>query len=203
MRDFKYVEEEIDRLTYPAKLSTAVKRLLAAKFQELDESFRAERNAIQIEKDRIGSSVVIAPKDLPKAVRPLAKKHAKLLLATSQVVAAMRAQGVDITYGGHFSVKAKEAEITARIVASDKKMKDLTDSRDKAAADLQALAQRLAAAEIKVVKDRIAKADPALVAELDGIGKALLPEPPKPVKALKGKTQKAATNEATHTETGN
>jgi hypothetical protein len=194
MSEYRYIEQEIDHLTYPSKLTTPVKRLLAAKFNEIRNTFQKEQVSIQSEKARIGNSKLTQVKDLPKNVQALAKKHTKLKIAAYQAAQAMKALGVETTYDGGYVVKAKQEEITARIIEFDAKLEALRANHDKAMADLQALAKKLADAEVKIVKQRIAKANPALVAELDGIGQAMMPEPPKPVKALKGKTQKAAMN---------
>jgi hypothetical protein len=196
----RHLERQIDELTYPAKLATPVKRILAAKYEEVNRDFNEQQAVVLSEKQKIGRTVVDDLKDLPKALQSLAKKHAKLVAATKQIAETLAAQGVNIAYGGGFIVKAKEAEVTARILAADAKLKALSENRDKALADLQGLAKKLAAAEVKVVKAKIAKANPQLVEELDSIGQQLLPpaEEPKPVKALKGKTQKAAANEAVH-----
>jgi ATP-dependent exoDNAse (exonuclease V) beta subunit len=204
MRDSYYLEREIDELTYPAKLSTPVKRLLAAKLRDLQNANATASQALHQEANSASQRKLVEMKDLPRAAKPLAKKMLKLEAARQQLKSALKAHSVEAGYDNScFYVETPAAEVEKVRAATQAKLSALGADYQKAQEDLKATALKLAAAEIANIKAKIAKANPQLVEELDSIGQRLLPpaEEPKPVKALKGKTQKAAANEAVHPST--
>lgn len=197
MFDSRYLEEQIDSYTYPAKLPTNVRRLLAAKMHEIETDRKEERIRLNNELQFISRTKYVDVKQLPAPARPTARKLIALTAKRDAEVRALKAKlephGVTYDYG-RLMITISEVEYVA---AREQVVRQLTDLDGKINADQQALlkvAKGLADAQIKELRTKIAAIDPELLATLNAIGKKELPaetETAAEKKVGKGKSKKA------------
>ena len=188
MIKYKYEEEHLDEVTYPAKLKPEVKRLLVAKSYELRRAHNEQVEALESERRQATTLRREVPiKQLTGLAKKLALRQAKARDLFTKLTEDMKKLGMEPSYTTQaVYVKAAEADILRAKAEYQAKIDAETAVFHKAENDLIALARSLATVEIEDTKRRIAKADPALVSALENLGKPAL-KPAKPVKELSAK----------------
>lgn len=172
--NMRYVEETIDQLTYPAKLPPASRRLLAAKYHEIDTAIRERRDELSRQLDSLRGEKTVNAVDLPKAAKALVAKLTKL--ETDVQLAKLALQNMGVTkYGAQYYVKQDKEELVRQRDALQTELNSLEERRKSEVAALKLIAEDLAKVEVSLLKARIEKANPELVARLNTIGQKALP----------------------------
>jgi hypothetical protein len=190
----KRLEREIDDFTYPAVLPRSQKQLLAAKLIEVTRAEREDTMALENRLTDVGRQRSVTVAELPNNAKDLAKKLAASYAKTQSLEKAFNAiNGVSHQYGT-FYVQASETErLQQRSVLQDK-ITARKAAASRAVEEIRAIAKGLAEAQVRDLKAKIAKTDPALVASLDSIGQKALPAVTVTAiekSAGKGRTKKA------------
>jgi hypothetical protein len=183
-RDSRYVENQIDEFTYPAKLPTEMKRFLAGKINDLHAEARDKRNDLQGQLNNLQATKVIpfnALKRKQKAkiaqVQKLEAAQKKLEEAASthrsnlyKVMAELRELGVVSHTPTEATVKASDAEYQKKREALSAALAKVDVDAKQAYADVRTIALELAEAQMEALRNRIAKLSPKVAARIDNIG---------------------------------
>lgn len=175
MSDMRYVERQIDQVTYPAKLSAPVKRLMAAKLDQLLRDYNQQRDKLWHSRNNISAAggVTVDVAELSATQQERVTLLDALTKRVAEITDALKAEGITIDYNKRLwrsmlpeEIKQKENEITNQLALVE--------------ADYKTAQKRLWDLSIKLAEEQIAlvqsKIKPELVTEINSIGSpALLP----------------------------
>jgi hypothetical protein len=149
MSDFRYVEEEITRLAYPATLPAPVKRLLASKYLEL-------RLAHHVSVNDVATTETVGINDLPPDQQDVVNRYViakKAFYALEKELKAL--PGHLFVYEGTVQ-RDRNPEIVAREKAQQQeRLRELTAMRDENRRVFSRLVREIADAALKPVKVKL------------------------------------------------
>ena len=169
MNHDQYYERRVDDLTYPAKLTASVRRLLADKLALLHQQHGEASRRLNDQSHWRHKELPLT--DLTCQERGLVEDFTTAKANYEEAEKRMRAHFGTATIESTCVLVAKtDAEVAQARREYEAQVKELDRTRDQQIADVQSVARRLAEAQIAKVKARIPE---ALRNELD----ALVPPP--------------------------
>jgi hypothetical protein len=163
----KYLEHQIDNITYPAKLGAPIRRVLAASLHEIGRAYEEARTKLSTDHQYRTKQVLIA--DLTDEQQVLIAEYTSARVIFNNLERRMRDEvgTTTVTDDPTFiHVSMTDAEVNAAQAAYGRQHDALKAIRDERLKDLKAVIVRIAAAQVKVVKSKIPT---ALVEELEAI----------------------------------
>src|ERR1044072_443998 len=172
MRDYhrKLLEEQIDQLTYPAKLPTDIRRLLAAKSHEISSAKQKEQHELSQRLHTVQRGRYVKADELPATSKAIIKKVEKAKADLKALTDALEATGVRASAtAGEYVIQGSEAEYVATRQAIQDQIAALDGKYQKQYDDLRAVTVELATKQVAALKAKIDTAAPEVAARLNAI----------------------------------